>query len=91
MTNNNHRGIQATDELLQHLEAAAVEVVRGLVEQIGVEAREQQYGQTNTGRRVGIRCELVVVGERCGLPVELQLRGQYSGAAREVLAHGLVV
>ena len=49
MTDQDHGTGQAGDEVLEQIEAVGIQVVRGLVEQIGVIAREQQRREAHSG------------------------------------------
>ncbi len=50
MADDDDGRLETVDELLEQVEPVGVEVVGGLVEQVDVEAREQQRGEADAGR-----------------------------------------
>ena len=56
MAHDDHRGIEAVDELLEQVQALDVEVVGGLVQQVDVVPRQQERGQADTSGLTAGEC-----------------------------------
>ena len=50
MADHDNGRVDAVDKLLKQIQTGAVEVIGGFVEKVGVVAREQQRGESYSGR-----------------------------------------